>query len=66
VKVKLFIKDKSMFGNFKRMNEDLENEINAWLAENPDVKIVHVQQSSNGGSLDTTKVIMSVWYEPGK
>ena len=43
----------------------LEDEINAWLADNPGVRIVHVTQSSNGGSFDTSKVFLSVWYEEG-
>ena len=42
---------------------DLEKEINAWLEQNPSVKIIDVKQSSNGGSFGNTKLFLSVWYE---
>jgi hypothetical protein len=42
---------------------DLENEINSWLAENPNIKVVEVQQSSSGGSLAGSLWFISVWYE---
>ena len=63
VKVKLFIKDKSPFRRWARFVADLEDEVNTWLAAHPDIRIAHVTQSSNGGSLDTSKVWLSVWYE---
>jgi hypothetical protein len=63
VKVKLFVKDKSAFRRWDRFVGELEDEVNAWLTTNPGIKIVHITQSSNGGSLDTTKVFLSVWYE---
>jgi len=63
VKVKLFLKDKSAFRKWDRFVQGLEDEVNTWLAAHPFLRIVHVTQSSNGGSLDTTKVMMSVWYE---
>lgn len=64
MKVKLFIKDKS-FGRWKKFTQALEEEINTWLAANPAIRIVEIRQSSNGGSFDTTKVVISVWYEEG-
>ena len=43
----------------------LEQEINAWLVQHPGVKILEIKQSSNGGSFNSTKVFVSVWYEEG-
>ena len=65
MKVKLFVKDKSAFRRWGRFVGELEAEVNAWLAANPGIKIVHITQSSNGGSFDTSKVFLSVWYEEG-
>ncbi len=65
MKVKLFVKDKSSFRSWGRYVGDLEAEINAWLAAHPDIRIVHLTQSSNGGSFDTSKVFVSIWYEEG-
>ncbi len=65
MKVKLFIKDKSSFRSWHRHTQDFEDDINRWLAANPDVRIMDIKQSSNGGSFDTTKVVISIWYEFG-
>ena len=63
MKVKLFVQDKSPFRRWNRFLESLEAEVHAWLAANPGIKIVHITQSSNGGSFDTSKVFLSIWYE---
>ena len=42
---------------------ELENEVNDWLEKNPDIKIIRIAQSSNGGSMQNTKLFFSVWYE---
>jgi hypothetical protein len=63
MKMKLFLKDKSAFRKWDRFVRELEDEVNTWLAAHPGLRIVHVTQSSNGGSFDTSKVMMSVWYE---
>ena len=42
---------------------ELENDINTWLEENPNIKIIDIKQSSNGGSMQNTKLIFSIWYE---
>jgi hypothetical protein len=63
MKVKLFVQDKSPFRSWGRFLTALEDEVNAWLAANPGIRIVHITQSSNGGSFDTSKVFLSVWYE---
>jgi len=41
----------------------LEDEINSWLEKNPDIKITDIKQSSNGGSMQNTKLFFSIWYE---
>jgi hypothetical protein len=63
MKMKLFIKDRSGFRSWRKTVQDFEDEVNAWLAANAGIKVVDVKQSSNGGSFDTTKVVISVWYE---
>ena len=42
---------------------ELEDDINIWLKENPNIKIIDIRQSSNGGSMQNTKLIFSIWYE---
>ncbi len=42
---------------------DLEREINAWMEQNPGIKIIDIRQSASGGSMASTKVFISVWYE---
>ena len=54
MKVKLFVRDKSMFVGWRRYLEALEDEVNAWLADHPGIRIAHITQSSNGGSFDTS------------
>jgi hypothetical protein len=63
MKVKLFVKDKSAFSRCNLFVTDLEDEVNAWLTVNDGIRIIHITQSSNGGSFDTSKVWLSVWYE---
>jgi hypothetical protein len=63
MKVKLFIRDNSLFRSWRKQTEDFEDEINTWLAAHPGIRVVEIKQSSNGGSLDTTKIVISVWYE---
>ena len=41
----------------------LEEEINAWLAQNSHVRIVDVKQSATGGSLAPSLWLVTVWYE---
>jgi hypothetical protein len=52
---------------FQKINSDkimeMEGEINSWLEQNPNIKILNIQQSSNGGSFQHTKFYVSVWYE---
>ena len=57
MKIKLFGKEGSMevLG--------LEEEVNAWLVQNPQIKIIDIKQSASGGSLQDTKLYIAVWYE---
>lgn len=41
-------------------SEDLENEINQWLRQNPNIAIRNITQSSLGGSHG---VVVIIWYE---
>ena len=43
----------------------LEEEVNAWLVQHPKIKIIDIRQSASGGSLQDTKLYISVWYEDG-
>ena len=57
MKMKLFGKEdsKKILG--------LEEEVNAWLDQHPNIKIIDIRQSASGGSLADTKLYISVWYE---
>ena len=62
MKVKLFWKQYSVQIVTKNAR-DLEDEINAWLSENPRIKIIDIKQSSGGGSFFWGLWFVSVWYE---
>ena len=57
MKMKLFGKEGS-----KRVLE-LELEVNVWLEQNPNIKIIDIRQAASGGSLQDTKLYISIWYE---
>ncbi len=57
MKMKLFGKE----GSKKVLG--LEEEVNAWLEQHPNIKIIDIRQSTSGGSLADTKLYISVWYE---
>jgi hypothetical protein len=63
MKVKLFVGDKGLFGRWTGFVASLEERVNTWLADNAGITIHHIIQSSNGGSFDSSKVFLSVWYE---
>jgi hypothetical protein len=66
MKIKLFVGvHGGLFGRWVSFKEALEEKVNTWLAANPEIKIHNITQSSNGGSLDSTKVFLFVWYEDG-
>jgi len=45
-----------------RNAQDLEDEINAWLSQNPKIKVVDIKQSASGDS-GMSLWLISVWYE---
>ena len=47
-------------------DEALENEINRWLLEHADVRIIDIKQSASGGSLKPSLWLISLWYEEGR
>lgn len=64
MKVKLFWRDSP--NAFPKGNaSDFENEINAWLKENPRIKVTSIQQSSSGAGVGAggSLWLISVWYE---
>jgi hypothetical protein len=57
MKMKLFGKE----GSKKVLG--LEEEVNEWLERHPNVKIIDIRQAASGGSLQDTKLYISVWYD---
>jgi len=57
MKMKLFGKE----GSKKVLG--LEEEVNTWLGQHPNIKLIDIRQSASGGSLADTKLYISVWYE---
>jgi hypothetical protein len=43
--------------------QDLERQVNEWLALHPNIRIRDILQSSNGGSWMASKLFITVWYE---
>ncbi len=62
MKVKLFSKHNPLRKKGK-LQLDLQNEINAWLQENPSIKVTRIEQSASGGSFTEATLFISVWYE---
>ncbi len=57
-----------LFGTINQQKKEvdvsrLEDDVNAWLAQHPDIKIIEIRQSSNGGSWANTKIFVTIWYE---
>lgn len=65
MQVKFFGKSAGYFQSAEQVAKALEGEVAAWLAQHPDIKLVSVKQSATGGSLDPSKIWVSIWYEPG-
>jgi len=63
MKVKLFWKTNPVMLGTALNASALEDEINAWLSENPRIKMIDIKQSSSGGSLHGSVWFVSVWYE---
>ena len=64
MKVKLFWKNNPMADDGKNARS-LEDEINAWLSQNPHIKVIDIKQSSNGVTFTGSLWFVSVWYEEG-
>ena len=62
MKTKLFFKN-NMEKRKPEPSQALEDEINTWLSQNPNIKIVDIKQSSSGGSFSLSSVCISLWYE---
>jgi hypothetical protein len=69
MKVKMFGRIDLGPGAFKHASNAhaFEGEINAWLGENPGIKIVDIKQSANGGGTFWAPLLclVSIWYEEG-
>jgi hypothetical protein len=70
MEVKLFWQNNPLggggrFSSSEKNARDLEDRINAWLSENPRIKIVDTKQSASGGSYGPSLWLISVWYEAG-
>ena len=62
--VKMFAKSAGYFTSLETTVKALERDVNAWLQANPGIRVAEIQQSSSGGSLEPSKVVVSIWYEP--
>ena len=71
MRVKLFWKHgpmKPATGGFRgglsgRNAQEYEAEINAWLQEHPQIRVIDIKQSASGGSFSDSLWLISVWYE---
>jgi hypothetical protein len=63
MKVKLFWSNNPRGGR-KGANPNLfEDQINAWLRENPRIKVLDIKQSATGRSFNPSLWLISIWYE---
>jgi len=62
MKVKLFLTNEKL-SKKDQSSVKLEDEINSWLENHSEIKIVKIKQSSCGGSMDPAKHLISVWYD---
>jgi hypothetical protein len=63
MKVKVFAVSAGYFRSFSDTGAKLEREINAWLEQHPNLRLAEIKQSSNGGSAEPSKIVVSIWYE---
>jgi hypothetical protein len=45
--------------------QDSENEMNDWLRQNPEIRVVDIKQSATGSTFAGFFWLISVWYEEG-
>lgn len=62
MKTKLFFMNNMEKHNPER-SQALDDEINTWLTQNPNIKVVDIKQTSSGGSFSLSSVCISLWYE---
>jgi hypothetical protein len=46
------------------MLDSIEDQVNRWLSDNREIKIVEIKQTAAGGSWGPIQLIVSIWYEP--
>jgi len=68
MKVKLFhsqglTSKKKIDGEKLITHQALESEMNVWLEENPTIKVSQIHQTQSGGSLESSSVTITIWYE---
>jgi hypothetical protein len=64
MKVKFFSR-LGLTWNYKpEQHQGLEDEVNAWLEQNKDVKIIDIKQSASGGSFARPQFFVTIIYEP--
>ena len=63
METKIFGISQGYFRKISKAAFHLQEEINAWLAANPGIKIIDIKQSSSGGSVEPSNIIISIWYE---
>lgn len=47
----------------RNMIDSLEDRVNRWLKDNPDIEVVEIKQSASGGSWGPIQLLISIWYE---
>ena len=55
-----------LFSSFTMNKADIETSINAWLDQNPGVRMLHVGQSSYYSFWGASPLFVTVWYEPAE
>lgn len=63
MKTKIFAISGGYFRGISKTALSLERNINAWINANPRIKIIDIKQSACGGSVEPSKIIISIWYE---
>ena len=67
MKVKFFVA-KDVLGGVWRQGANArkwEDQVNAWLGQNPEARISFIKQTTTGGSFFASQALISVWYEDG-
>jgi len=52
-----------LFSSFTMNKADIEARINAWLEQNPDVKVMDIKQSCYYSFWGASPLFITVWYE---